>query len=1474
MKGYVIFLALAGLIVLMFSGSASAITLNTTPLSNYSNIYVNVSNVEGVSFNTTGNGTYYIQSLSAPNGGFNAVHIANNSATSLNYGSPTLTTNQSGTFYATDSGGRGYQDDVVLLVAVNGTIPDNFMLQLTVDGYNWTPSGVLNQPPSLGSINPYGVTLNETFTKSDFLYGLQDWKPTGGNDNYPIFYNENMSDPNNMFYLMFIDTHAGLLGYNYPGGNSQFINNGAVQINYTFYNLESTAAFNIYAWNMNTTQGQGMLWTNSILPGQTGGPSGYVVNGSPTPIAAFTASPTSGKTPLNVQFTDESTGATPLTYLWNFGDNSPTSTSTSQNPSHTYTSQGNFLVTLTVTNAFGSDETNTTISVIDLNVTNSVPSGIYNTTLSVNLTASQTLSSIFYTLNGTAPNSTSTLYTNPITISNQGTTTLEYIAYKGSLVSYVGTAVYTIDETPPTVTVNPGGGTYNIAKNVTLTTTDMCSTVTYYTTDGTNPMTSNTGTVYSSPISITSNTTLKYAALDAAGNWSPIYTVKYTMVPISAPVTSANLASGSYTTNQLVSLSAVDAIDPNPTIYYTENGTDPTINSTIYYQPIPIYTTGTTVLKFIAANYAGLVSNETTLIFNLTKPACSGTWTTSQIDSNVLYNSIAIDASGYPHIAYYQYSLTGAEPILKYAYENASGWHTTDIESTPAGSGYYVSLVLDSLGYPHMVYEDIFGDGNPNVLRYVYEDANGWHYTNLTSPYSNNPLGDVIENCNLVLYNNQPRISFYNQTGGQIEYMYLNGTSWITEIADSKGGPCNSLAIDSSGNPVISFYSISPDSGIGSLRILRGSSNGTWTMDIVDNSADNVGQSNSLALDSSGNAYIAYTYNDGSLRYAYYNGTNWISTIVSDLPAQGCKLLMDSSNSPMIIFEDVGSTDLEYAFQQGTSWVIHNIDSTNDTFGLISAVYNSSDVPFVSYETASFNLRYGYLEPFTVTATPSGGTYTTNQTVTMTSTPGTAIYYTTDGSNPTTSSTKILYKSPLIIKNTTSINFAATDSSDDWSQVFSDTYNIVAPVTNDRTGKTFNSIQSAIDDQTTLNGDTLTVGGGSYIENVVVDKSVILNTAGSVYISPLNTALPVFTIDSNGSSVEGFIISGSSNSGIYVNNVTATNLANNVIYGNGTMLWGICMVDCNGPNNITGNSVYNCTEGINLYGVNGANITNNNAIGNEYDGVALTSSSNNTITSNNGTTLNVSGFRLITGSNNNTISNNNLTGNIWTSISLVNSLSNQITGNIASNDQEGMYLYASNNNTVSGNTADNNLWDGIAVASSNNNIIKNNVNVTSNNSGIRIIGVSSGNQVSNNVVTGNTWADMSLDTAGNTTITGNIFNNTEEGIFIVNSNGNTITNNNMNNDTWDGIYLGTSNNNNITGNIMSNGGYGVRIQGSTGNKIITNDFYNNYNQAYDDGDNTWNNTTTGNYYNNWNSTNPRPVDGGSAVDNHPSLTPF
>jgi PKD repeat protein len=69
------------------------------------------------------------------------------------------------------------------------------------------------------------------------------------------------------------------------------------------------------------------------------------------PTASFTAVPTSGYAPLDVQFSDTSTG-TPASWSWTFGDGMG---STLQDPLHTYRAAGTYTVSLTVTNAAGSD---------------------------------------------------------------------------------------------------------------------------------------------------------------------------------------------------------------------------------------------------------------------------------------------------------------------------------------------------------------------------------------------------------------------------------------------------------------------------------------------------------------------------------------------------------------------------------------------------------------------------------------------------------------------------------------------------------------------------------------------------------------------------------------------------------------------------------------------------------------------------------------------------------------------------------------------------------------------------------------------------------------------------------------------------------------------------------------------------------------------------------------------------------------
>jgi PKD repeat protein len=101
------------------------------------------------------------------------------------------------------------------------------------------------------------------------------------------------------------------------------------------------------------------------------------------PVADFVGSPTTGYAPLEVDFTDMSTG-NPTSWDWDFGDG--VGTSTDQHPTYIYNDPGTYTVTLTATNAYGSDVeqkidyitaeelTGTVMHVSDIVVTRSVKS--------------------------------------------------------------------------------------------------------------------------------------------------------------------------------------------------------------------------------------------------------------------------------------------------------------------------------------------------------------------------------------------------------------------------------------------------------------------------------------------------------------------------------------------------------------------------------------------------------------------------------------------------------------------------------------------------------------------------------------------------------------------------------------------------------------------------------------------------------------------------------------------------------------------------------------------------------------------------------------------------------------------------------------------------------------------------------------------------------------------------------------------
>jgi hypothetical protein len=213
-------------------------------------------------------------------GGLNALHLT--TSPSEPYGQVTTTESESGTFYISDTGGRGFFDDLILMVAVRGDVPDDYAVHIRASGYRWEPTAVLNMPPDVGNITYVYSSIGETFTATDFIYGPQSWRPYNGPD-YPFYSGQDLTSTDETFRFMFIDLKVGALGPN--SQLSGLTDNGMAKIEYQITGDPRFTVFNVYGWCNQSNQGKGISWTNDVSGLSQSGLSGYSVLPPEAPAA-------------------------------------------------------------------------------------------------------------------------------------------------------------------------------------------------------------------------------------------------------------------------------------------------------------------------------------------------------------------------------------------------------------------------------------------------------------------------------------------------------------------------------------------------------------------------------------------------------------------------------------------------------------------------------------------------------------------------------------------------------------------------------------------------------------------------------------------------------------------------------------------------------------------------------------------------------------------------------------------------------------------------------------------------------------------------------------------------------------------------------------------------------------------------------------------------------------------------------------
>ena len=185
--------------------------------------------------------------------------------------------------------------------------------------------------------------------------------------------------------------------------------------------------------------------------------------------------------------------------------------------------------------------------------------------------------------------------------------------------------------------------------------------------------------------------------------------------------------------------------------------------------------------------------------------AVSTDWQTT-----IRYLSLALDSHNTPHISYYCYtdlwphSRPGWGRLL-YVYNDSTEWIAEDVDpDNELSVGSFNSIAVDSENNIHIsYYRETYQGYERNNLKYARKDSLGWHIETADS------TAGVGTYASLVLdSNNNPRVSYYDESNKDLKYAFKDLTGWHLETVDSAGdtGSFTAIALDTRGNPHISYY--------------------------------------------------------------------------------------------------------------------------------------------------------------------------------------------------------------------------------------------------------------------------------------------------------------------------------------------------------------------------------------------------------------------------------------------------------------------------------------------------------------------------------------------------------------------------------------------------------------------------------------------------------------------------------------------
>lgn len=354
--------------------------------------------------------------------------------------------------------------------------------------------------------------------------------------------------------------------------------------------------------------------------------------------------------------------------------------------------------------------------------------------------------------------------------------------------------------------------------------------------------------------------------------------------------------------------------------------------------------------------------------------------TISVVDDSVSsvgkYTSIAIGVDGYPVISYNDLqndSLKVAKCNDTKCADNDETITTVD-KQAESFAGEHTSIAIGADGFPIISH---FDSVTPSLRIVKCNDAA------CTGVDETITVADSVGGRSSIAIGNDdlPVLSYFDATNSRLKVMKCNDAACaggdeiitILDDPDNEVGAYNSLAIGNDGFPVISYN----DGTDGSLYVAKcndaACAGHDETITVIDDTANNVGEYNSLALGADGFPVISYwDSNAGTLKVAKCNdaacaGDDEIVTIVDDGPEEvgsHTAIAVPADGFPVIAYQDITNLALKIIKCNDTACtggdeIATVVDDTPIWVGVHNSIAIGDDgSPIVSYfDVGSNTLR-------------------------------------------------------------------------------------------------------------------------------------------------------------------------------------------------------------------------------------------------------------------------------------------------------------------------------------------------------------------------------------------------------------------------------------------------------------------------------------------------------------------------------------